>query len=109
MGVSPTCFHNVVKLDLSNNGLTDISAKLIAKAIGTKALPGLKITHVEGNKFSPAAKSLLIKALDSISQDIKIVFDEVKGFSKETLKGTIKKMLFIAKAKWYHHKRNFNK
>lgn len=39
----------------------------------------------------------LVKALDSVSQDIKIVFDEVKGFSKEALKGVIKGMLYIAK------------
>ena len=69
LSVSPTCFHNVVKLDLSNNGLTDISAKLIAKAIGTKALPGLKTLHLEGNKFSSAGESYLAVAVNKAPND----------------------------------------
>jgi hypothetical protein len=89
--------HHIINLNLSNNGIGDDGAGHIAAYIKGGYMPHLKVTHLEGNKFTKTGEGFLVKALDSISQNLKIVLAEVKGFSKDALKVAIKGMLFVAK------------
>lgn len=88
---------NLIYLDLRDNFLGDYSASLLTASISKGEMASLKVLHLEGNKFSKTGEGFLVKALDSISQNLKIVLAEVKGFSKNTLKEAIKGMLFVAK------------
>ena len=83
-------------LNLADNNITDTGAGYLAgsfKSEGNK----LNVLHLAGNNITKTGEGYLIKALDSISQNLKIVLEEVKGFSKDALKVAIKGMLFVAK------------
>ena len=89
--------HHIINLNLSNNAIGDDGAAHIAAYVKYGHMPSLKVLHLEGNKFTKTGEGFLVKALDSISQNLKIVLAEVKGFSKDALKEAIKGMLFVAK------------
>lgn len=88
----------VVNLDLSNNKFGDPGAGHIAAFLKGGYLPALKSLDVHGNNITPAGYGYFVSALEAIPQNISIVFNEVKGFSKDALKQTMKVMLSIAKA-----------
>jgi hypothetical protein len=118
--------HHIINLNLSNNGIGDDGAAHIVAYLKYGHMPAtthvnladniitdkgalcfaesfnssvnkLKVLHLEGNKITKTGEGFLVKALDSISQNLKIVLAEVKSFSKDALKEAIKGMLFVAK------------
>ena len=89
--------HNVINLNLSKNNIGDEGSGHISAYIKSGYMPQLKVLNLADNNINDKGAGYLVKALNSISQNLKIVLEEVKGFSKDTLKGAIKGMLFVAK------------
>ena len=95
---------NLIYLDLRDNFLGDYSASLLATSISKGEMPSLKVTHLEGNKFSTNGIGHFVKALESPKViDISIVFKvankagEIKDFIDKGLKYAIKQH---AQSKW---------
>jgi len=89
--------QSVITINLSNNQIGDKGAYIIADHLAKGNLPSLKSLDVSGNQITPTGYGYLANSLNAVSQDLKIVFEAVKGFSKDALKATMKSMLFIAK------------
>lgn len=90
--------QNVITINLSNNQIGDKGAELLAYYLAKGDLPSTKVLDLSGNQITNTGKSYLANSLNNITQDLKIVLDSVKGFSKEALKATMKGMLSIAKS-----------
>ena len=72
---------HVKALNLANNNITDTGTGYLAQCFKSEGNK-LKFLHLEGNNITKTGESYLVKVLDSISQNLKIVLDEVKGFPK---------------------------
>ena len=90
--------HQIKSINLTNNRLGDDSALFISQALEYGNIPALKHIDVSGNQITTTGYGYLTKGLEVVSQDLKIVFEAVKGFSKDALKTTMKSMLSIAKS-----------
>ena len=72
---------------MSNNNIDDEGAEIISHALITGSLSNLKVTHVEGNKFSSAGEGYLVKALlNQAVQDMIITTQSYKGQFDEHVK-----------------------
>ena len=89
--------QNVITINLSNNQIGDGGAKLLADYLANGSFPSTKTIVVYDNQITSTGYGFLAKGLEAVSQDLKIVFEAVKGFSKDALKASMKSMLFIAK------------
>lgn len=89
--------QNVITINLSNNQIGDGGAKLLADYLANGSFPNTKSIDVSGNQITATGYGYLANSLNAVSQDLKIVFEAVKGFSKDALKASMKSMLFIAK------------
>jgi hypothetical protein len=89
--------QNVITINLSNNQIGDGGAKLLADYLANGSFLNLNSLNVSGNQISATGYGYLANSLNAVSQDLKIVFEAVKGFSKDALKASMKSMLFIAK------------
>jgi hypothetical protein len=69
----------------------------MADSLAMGRFPNLKSLDVPGNQITATGYGYLANSLNAVSQDLKIVFEAVKGFSKDALKASMKSMLFIAK------------
>jgi len=87
----------IVTMNFSNNLIGDDGAKYMADSLAMGRFPNLKSLDVPGNQITATGYGYLAKGLEVVSQDLKIVFEAVKGFSKDALKASMKSMLFIAK------------
>lgn len=90
--------QNVITINLSNNQIGDKGAELLAYYLAKGDLPSTKVLDLSGNQITSTGKGYLANSLNSITQDLKIVLESVRGFSKEALKATMKGMLSIAKS-----------
>jgi hypothetical protein len=90
--------HQIKSINLTNNRLGDDSALFISQALEYGNIPALKYIDVSGNNITATGEGYLAKVLGVVSQDLKIVLEVVKGFSKDALKTTMKSMLSIAKS-----------
>ena len=86
----------MTNLNLSNSDMDDCDAKILAELIRQGNLPNLKVLDVSGNHITATGTGYLAKVLEVVTQDLKIVFETVKGFSIDALKATMKSMLSIA-------------
>ncbi len=89
--------QNVITINLSNNQIGDGGAKLLADYLANGSFLNTKSINVSGNQITSTGYGYLAKGLEAVTQDLKIVFEAVKGFSKDALKASMKSMLFIAK------------
>ena len=87
----------IVTMNLSNNLIGDDGAKYMADSLAMGRFPNLKNLNVSDNQITATGYGFLVKGLEAVTQDLKIVFETVKGFSKDALKASMKGMLFIAK------------
>ena len=87
----------IITMNFSNNLIGDDGAKYMADSIAWGRFPNLKSLDVPGNQITTTGYGYLANSLNAVSQDLKIVFEAVKGFSKDALKASMKGMLFIAK------------
>ena len=87
----------IVTMNFSNNLIGDDGAKYMADSLAMGRFPNLKSLEVPGNQITATGYGYLAKGLEAVTQDLKIVFETVKGFSKDALKASMKGMLFIAK------------
>lgn len=72
-----TDFTNVIQLDLSNSNITDNGANELVDALVAGRLPNLKSLDVSDNKISIKGREYFIKALQNLTQDIKILVYKV--------------------------------
>jgi len=86
----------MTKLDLSHSDMDDGHAKILAELIRQGNLLNLKGLNVSGNQITSTGYGYLAKILEVVTQDLKIVFEAIKGFSIDILKASMKNMLFIA-------------
>ena len=86
----------MANLNLSNSNMDDCDASILAKLIKQGNLPNLKNLDVSDNQITATGIGYLAKGLEVVIQDLKIVFEVVKGFSIDALKATMKQMLSIA-------------
>jgi hypothetical protein len=87
---------HVKSINLSNNLLDDKCAEHIAYYLTLGVHPSLKHVDVSDNQITATGTGYLAKGLEVVTQDLKIVFETVKGFSIDALKATMKQMLSIA-------------
>ena len=87
----------IVTMNFSNNLIGDDGAKYMADSLAMGRFPNLKSLNISNNQITGTGYGYLAKGLEVVSQDLKIVFEIVKGFSKDALKASMKGMLFIAK------------
>ena len=88
----------ILTMNFSNNLIDDNGAKYMADSLAMGRFPNLKSLDVSGNQITSTGYGYLGKGLEVVTQDLKIVFEATKGFSKDALKATMKSMLFIAKS-----------
>ncbi len=89
--------HSIRCLKINNNEFSDKSAEYFTWHLNSGSLKYTKVLDVSGNQITKTAVGYFVEALNVVSQDLKIVFEAVKGFSKDALKASMKSMLFIAK------------
>lgn len=87
----------IVTMNFSKNIIGDDGFKYMADSLAMGRFPNLKNLDVSGNQNTATGYGYLAKGLEAVTQDLKIVFEAVKGFSKDALKASMKSMLFIAK------------
>ena len=84
-------------LNLADNNITDTGAAHLAEGLKSEGNK-LNIIHLEGNRLTSTGEGFLVIALQNVTQSIKVVLKEVKGFSKDSLKVAMKAMLSVAKS-----------
>ena len=89
--------QSVITINLSNNQIGDKGAYILAEHLAKGNFLNLNSLNVSDNQISATGYGYLANSLKAVSQDLKIVFETVKGFSKDALKASMKGMLFIAK------------
>jgi len=89
--------QSVITINLSNNQIGDKGAYILADHLAKGNFLNLNSLNVSDNQISATGYGYLANSLKAVSQDLKIVFETVKGFSKDALKASMKSMLFIAK------------
>lgn len=94
---NPSASRYIVTMNLSNNLIGDDGAKYMADSLAIGRFPHLKNLDVSGNHITTTGYGYLAKGLEVVTQDLKIIFEAIKGFSKDALKASMKSMLFIAK------------
>jgi hypothetical protein len=88
--------HSIRYLKINNNEFSDRSAEYLSSYLIIGSLKDTKVLDVFGNKITKTGEGVLVNSLLSITQSLKLVLAGVKDFSKESLKASMKSMLFIA-------------
>lgn len=88
--------HSIRYLKINNNEFSDRSAEYLSSYLTSGLLKDTKVLDVFGNKITKTGEGVLVNSLLSITQSLKLILAGVKDFSKESLKASIKSMLFIA-------------
>ncbi len=89
--------RQIVTINLSNNSIGDSGAKAFGNALIHGYHPSLKYLDISGNNITATGREYLVQALNSVSQDLSIAYNTIKGFSKEKLKEAIKFILHLNK------------
>ncbi|NQV77658.1 MAG: hypothetical protein HQ490_04810 [Lutibacter sp.] len=78
--------HNIINLNLSNNNIGDDGVGHISAYINNGYMPSLKVLHLEGNNLNFNSNPKIIKLVQNVKQDIKILVSKMSDIIDGTKK-----------------------